>query len=883
MKKIFSYLSISLLFILYTSCSYMIKDFKNAANAYFTVIKNFEAVDTEEYDLNLQETLFIKGDPSKYITEEKGFSLDSRNYDKASNTLTLNFKRNEVTLTFHLEGGVYKHVTETDVPKSGKYGATFYPLDHLEMAKTDFEFSGWSLEPNGASINLPYTFPAEDCDYYALWNSVDNNKDAVFTVKTRLQNKDDDGYTVIAENIHMGEVGEETKIYASQKEGFVPLQITQQVVTADGSTVVFVDYNRKEMTYTFYLSHDEEEVDYCHWTEDPDDIEDQVKVISGRYESSAAGKLPEDPVHDEIDGEVWEFAGWNEVNGSPDEIFLKDRVFYAIWKKTISKYTVEHYFEALEEDVEPVKLAEYADRIEKNTTGEYTNAQPYKTTPGFTVDKIENVVLEETGTVAKVFYRRANVLITLDPNGGVWSNGDNTSKYISGKYGRPVTELPVSSDLSELVGWITSEGQEVSSLPSTFPATSQIYIAKWKKIKSVFSVKYWYQNIEDDEYVQNKLITETHIDLIGEKTTGIDESIREKLSEGFEFSPNPESFDIVVPAEDDTEINVYFKRKIVNVKIDVNGATWEDGTKEPKFYIGKFGAVMNIPTSTWNLHSVNHREVSIDDGKTWNPVERPSTFPAYDSIYRIIWDDLGVPYVVKYYEQNINGTGYSLIGSETLSGASGDETSVTPEPRVGFATKTVEQKQISANGKTVVEVYYDRKEIKLTFGPGDHGKWSNEEPSVVITGLYGQNVTAPDTNNLISDELYEYDGWMLAKEGASEDKVLIPSTFPAEDVVYKVKWSKIESTEVGGNNGSWIVDAGATDIGIIKTNIVESSYLLHVKVPYAGNWTFVWTIDGVESTLPSITMDFEKGNHQISVVASCNGAEYTSDTTLSIN
>ena len=70
-------------------------------------------------------------------------------------------------------------------------------------------------------------------------------------------------------------------------------------------------------------------------------------------------------------------------------------------------------------------------------------------------------------------------------------------------------------------------------------------------------------------------------------------------------------------------------------------------------------------------------------------------------------------YKVEHYQQNTNDDGYTLVkaDSENKNGKAGENTSVQAKTYEGFTAKTVEQVKITADGKAVVKIYYDRKKI----------------------------------------------------------------------------------------------------------------------------------------------------------------------------
>ena len=153
----------------------------------------------------------------------------------------------------------------------------------------------------------------------------------------------------------------------------------------------------------------------------------------------------------------------------------------------------------------------------------------------------------------------------------------------------------------------------------------------------------------------------------------------------------------------------------------------------------------------------------------WDP-ELPSTFPNSNETYTAKWTpNTNTPYTINYFKESLNGTD-ELYDSETATGTTDEETNINPPPIEGFDV-SVNNSNIASDGSTVVEVYYKRKTVTLTFMNGDERFGS-------VTGKYGYPITTPQTAP--AKEGFTFDGWDS-----------IPSTFPATDATYYAIWKKI--------------------------------------------------------------------------------------------
>ena len=191
-----------------------------------------------------------------------------------------------------------------------------------------------------------------------------------------------------------------------------------------------------------------------------------------------------------------------------------------------------------------------------------------------------------------------------------------------------------------------------------------------------------------------------------------------------------------------------------------------------------------------------------------------------------------VVYKVEHYQQNTNDDRYTLKESENKTGTTDENTSAQAKTYEGFTAKTVEQLKITADGSTVVKIYYDRNTITLTLDL-DGGEGLTE-----ITGKYSTivNVTAPTKSG------YNFAGW----------NPLLPTIFPVANAAYKATWAKegdyvitynlnggtnasnnpasynvetetitlADATKTGYTFGGWYTDEACT---IAKTEIVKGS------------------------------------------------------------
>ena len=80
-------------------------------------------------------------------------------------------------------------------------------------------------------------------------------------------------------------------------------------------------------------------------------------------------------------------------------------------------------------------------------------------------------------------------------------------------------------------------------------------------------------------------------------------------------------------------------------------------------------------------------------------------------------NDLEVSYRVEHYQQNVEDDNYTIIKDDTeiKIGKAGEETEAIAKSYDGFSVEPFEQKTISADGNTIIEIYYTRNIYTVTF------------------------------------------------------------------------------------------------------------------------------------------------------------------------
>ena len=201
------------------------------------------------------------------------------------------------------------------------------------------------------------------------------------------------------------------------------------------------------------------------------------------------------------------------------------------------------------------------------------------------------------------------------------------------------------------------------------------------------------------------------------------------------------------------------------------------------------------------------------------------------------------PYKVKHYQEGTDGT-YPAepTESENKSGTSGDPVVYTPKDYEGFTYNSARTKvngivqtagTIAADGSTVVELYYERNTVNVTFKLAG-GNIADNTADVVKSGKYGTALEVP-ANPVKADSVFK--GWTPALPS--------PLVFPAANAEYTANWAPLYTINFGvdGGHGTLKAEVGGTEI--TSGNVVEQGKTVTFTAQADPNYAVEkWTNNG---------------------------------------
>lgn len=236
-----------------------------------------------------------------------------------------------------------------------------------------------------------------------------------------------------------------------------------------------------------------------------------------------------------------------------------------------------------------------------------------------------------------------------------------------------------------------------------------------------------------------------------EGTTGENTKAAAKNYAGFTAQP----FDqITIAGDGSTEVNIYYNRN--SYSVTVNKGTGISSVTGGGSY--KYGASVTInATLSAGYHWKNWTGYSTQTAQSYT-----FTMPASNVTYIANAEpNTDTPYTVNHYQQNLDdGTKYTLVETENCKGTTDQSTEAAAKTYDGFTAQTFSQKTVTADGKAVVDIFYDRNSYTVTF-------MDEDKVTVLLeakTYLYdtaSENVEKPDAPTKPADAQYTYsfNGW----------------------------------------------------------------------------------------------------------------------------
>lgn len=212
-----------------------------------------------------------------------------------------------------------------------------------------------------------------------------------------------------------------------------------------------------------------------------------------------------------------------------------------------------------------------------------------------------------------------------------------------------------------------------------------------------FTVNHYLQNVADNNYTLDKT----------EEVDGYTESeVGDGLAKAYPgFAALLYNTKAKVAADGSTVVEIYYDRNYYMMSFNLDGGYGV----EPIY--ARYGASVKVENPTKPGYTFNG----------WEPTV-PTTVPAENTTYKAKWQaEKTAKVTVVVWGENADDENYSYIKSvETTAPVGSTLTAIPSGTNLNMGTKLwelkrVEQTTVAADGSSVLNVYYDRKEFTLTF------------------------------------------------------------------------------------------------------------------------------------------------------------------------
>lgn len=241
-----------------------------------------------------------------------------------------------------------------------------------------------------------------------------------------------------------------------------------------------------------------------------------------------------------------------------------------------------------------------------------------------------------------------------------------------------------------------------------------------------FTVNHYLQNVADNNYTLN----------VSERHDGFTESeVGDGLAETYPgFAALLYNTKAKVAADGSTVVEIYYDRNYYMMSFNLDGGYGV----EPIY--ARYGASVKVENPTKPGYTFNG----------WEP-DVPATVPAENTTHKAKWQaEKTAKVTVVVWGENADDENYSYIKSvETTAPVGSTLTAIPSGTNLNMGTKLwelkrVEQTTVAADGSSVLNVYYDRKEFTLTFKYDYHsgflGIGEGYKKTGTITAKWGADI-----------------------------------------------------------------------------------------------------------------------------------------------
>ncbi|BES64381.1 hypothetical protein SANA_08200 [Gottschalkiaceae bacterium SANA] len=598
-----------------------------------------------------------------------------------------------------------------------------------------YEFASWNQA-------IPDTMPAEDLVFVAKWNP---GKNSAYRVEHYIQNTKGKGTTLSEIEEKTGTTNQTLRIadFARVTEGLTFEKTTldgkvtdRASVKGDGSLVVKVYYLRNEYQITYLVENGED------------------RESSNRY-----GKLIAEPIAPVKDG--YTFSGWKaNVEGTEAFVFgermpAEDLIVYGrLIPNHGTRFSVEHYVQqttGFDYDLVGTDQESGVTDESLDVTSLARDQEGKRFEKALVEGKVvENATIAGDGSlVIQLYYVRNEYVITHQI-----SNGDDIEKTYRFEEGIALPLAPVKAGYV-FTGWKGNESLTEPFQVERMPSENLMAYGKYvPNSDTPYRVEHYQENVSDG-YTLVK----------ADQFAGITDTLTQAEADSYRGFAEKAWNQVPISGDGSTLIRIDYDRNIYAVDLDPTGGTIHSGDLAEYTY----GIGAPLPTDI-------SRPGYIFDGwlEGTTQVAFISESETGSKQYTAAWlAETDTDYRVKHIREDLSGR-YTIEETQSQYGTTDTETEAFANDYNGFTPGSVTQSLIRGDGKTVIEIRYQRNKYLLN--------WNLIEGT--MRGYYTEGMVKfgqPITQPRVEKDGYTFSGWYA--EASLANGIEIPETMPAEDLI----------------------------------------------------------------------------------------------------
>ena len=558
------------------------------------------------------------------------------------------------------------------------------------LSATGYHVTGWYAD---AELTQPYDFSAmvtSDLDLYAKWEI--NTYTVTFDAAG--------GSEVVPQTVTYGDKVAEPA--APTKEGCL-----FKGWYYDEDAAVEVDFGIAVTSDATYHAKwaDAVTVSYDLGYKDAPAVE--ASVIE---KGAAVDKLPA-PTRAGYTFDGW-FADGSDTAATAETTFDASTKLTAHWTaRTDTTYTVTYHFSPRVEGGEGV----VGSLPYTGTTGEMTDINMPEKLFGLVLAEpvVQQEIKGDGSTNVDVYYDREEYAVTFyQEQGDTTPIGTGKVRFLG-----PLSSVKPADptrDNYNFLGWyrlspngdgtyskvyVSWETDTMSYYPEKdYPYGLCLY-ADWELSggKATYTVNHVFEKADGSTTTESYVLTGT----VGEKTTA-----EPRDFEGYSVQPFEQE---EIKDGGATTVTITYRLKRGTVTFDANGHG-EDRVVEKVAY----GADLTGLAPTLSADGYDFGGWYTDeDCKNSFDFASSSMGEGDLTLYAKWTARTDTKYTVNHYQQDVEGDGYTLVETETLTGTTGGQAAYTAREYTGFDAPAEVSEAIAGDGSTVVDVKYDRKSIEV--------------------------------------------------------------------------------------------------------------------------------------------------------------------------